>query len=210
MLEKLFPRHGDEFFEYFERHAAKTLEAAQLLAEMLRSSGDAESQAARIKSIEHDGDQITHRAIERLHQTFITPIDRADIHRLASRLDDVLDLVDSTAERFWLYELNVEQEPDVRRLADILVNATAEVSKAMTGLRNLKHQDGLLKSCMEINRYENEADQLIRRTMARLFKENRDAVHILMWKEIYDYLEDAIDRCEDVANVLEGVALEYA
>src|SRR5437899_1313878 len=107
----LFPRGGSEFFDFFERHAAKTLEAARLLQVMLQDSKDAEKQAARIKSIEHEGDQITHRAIEMLHQTFLTPIDRSDIHLLISRLDDILDLIDSTAERIWLYRLEV-CEPD--------------------------------------------------------------------------------------------------
>jgi predicted phosphate transport protein (TIGR00153 family) len=209
MLASLFPRGGSEFFDFFERHAAKTLEAARLLRTMLEDTKDAERQAAQIKAIEHDGDQITHRAIETLHQTFITPIDRGDIHRLISRLDDVLDLVDSTAERIWLYQLDVS-EPEALSLASVLINAVGEVHKAMTQLRNLKDRTAIIQTCMEINRYENEGDQLIRKAVARLFREERDAVRLLKWKEIYDYLEDAVDRCEDVANVLEGVALEYA
>lgn len=209
MLGSLFPRGGTEFFEFFERHAAKTLEAARCLHAMLQDPQDTERDAARIKSIEHEGDQITHRAIEMLHQTFLTPIDRADIHRLITRLDDILDLVDSTAERIWLYRLTTA-EPDALDLTAVLINAVAEVEKAMTQLRNLKDRNAILRTCMEINRLENEGDQLIRRAVARLFREERDAIQVLKWKEIYDYLEDAVDRCEDVANVLEGVALEYA
>jgi predicted phosphate transport protein (TIGR00153 family) len=209
MLAKLFPSGGTEFFEYFERHAAKTLEAARLLRDMLADPKDAETEAARIKSIEHEGDQLTHRTMEMLHKTFLTPIDRSDIHVLASRLDDILDLIDSTAERIWLYRLR-EPHPDVLSLAGVLINAVAEVQKAMTQLRNLKDRDGIMRTCMEINRYENEGDALIRRAVARLFNEEQDAVRVMKWKEIYDYLEDAVDRCEDVANVLEGVALEYA
>jgi predicted phosphate transport protein (TIGR00153 family) len=210
MLASLFPRSGGEFFEFFERHAAKTLEAAQMLHAMLENpTPDAERQAAAIKSIEHEGDQITHRTMEMLHQTFITPIDRAEIHRLISRLDDILDLVDSTAERIWLYQL-LEVQPEALSLANVLIHAVTEVRKAMTQLRNLKDRSAILRTCMEINRYENEGDQLIRKAVARLFREERDAIRVLKWKEIYDYLEDAVDRCEDVANVLEGVALEYA
>ena len=206
----LFPRSGGEFFEFFERHAAKTLEAARLLHEMLENPApDAERQAAAIKSIEHEGDQITHRTMEMLHQTFLTPIDRGEIHQLISRLDDILDLVDSTAERIWLYQLR-ETQPEALSLATVLIHAVTEVQKAMTQLRNLKDRSGILQTCMEINRYENEGDQLIRKAVARLFREERDAILVLKWKEIYDYLEDAVDRCEDVANVLEGVALEYA
>ena len=209
MLASLFPRGGTEFFDFFERHAAKTLEAAKLLRDMLAHPKDAEQEAARIKSIEHEGDQLTHGAIELLHKTFLTPIDRSDIHLLASRLDDILDLIDSTAERVWLYKLPVP-EPDVLSLASVLINAVTEVQKAMTQLRNLKDRAGIIRTCMEINRYENEGDQLIRKAVARLFNEEPDAIRVMKWKEIYDYLEDAVDRCEDVANVLEGVALEYA
>jgi uncharacterized protein len=209
MLASLFPRGGTEFFNYFERHAAKTLEAARLLRDMLSDPKEAEKDAGRIKSIEHEGDQITHRAIEMLHKTFLTPIDRGDIHELISRLDDILDLIDSTAERVWLYQLR-EPDPDVLNLVSVLINAVTEVHKAMTQLRNLKDREGMIRTCMEINRYENEGDQLIRKAVARLFNEERDAIHVMKWKEIFDYLEDAVDRCEDVANVLEGVALEYA
>lgn len=209
MLAWLFPREGNEFFDFFERHTACTVEAAQALKGMLDDPSGAETQARRIKEIEHEGDQITHHAIETLHQSFLTPIDRGDIHRLITRLDDILDLVDSTAERLWLYDLR-EIEPEARSLGDVLVNATLEVQRAISGLRNLKDRDAMIRTCMEINRYENEGDALIRRAVARLFQEARDPIHVIKWKEIYDYLEDAIDRCEDVANVLEGVALEYA
>ena len=209
MLASLFPRGGMEFFDFFERHAAKTLEAARLLEEMLTNPRDAEEEAARIKSIEHEGDQITHRAIETLHKTFLTPIDRSDIHLVISRLDDILDLIDSTAERIWLYRLR-EPEADATSLAGVLVKAVTEVQKAMTQMRNIKDRDGIKKICTEINRLENEGDQLIRKAVARLFHEGADAIRVLKWKEIYDYLEDAVDRCEDVANILEGVALEYA
>ena len=209
MLASLFPRGGHEFFDFFERHAGKTLEAARLLRNMLTAPTDAEREAAQIKSIEHEGDEITHRAIEMLHQTFLTPIDRSDIHELISRLDDILDLIDSTAERIWLYQLRMV-EPEAISLATVLINAVSEVQKAMTQLRNLTDRDSIIRTCMEINRYENEGDQLIRKAVAKLFNEQDDAIHVMKWKEIYDYLEDAVDRCEDVANVLEGVALEYA
>jgi predicted phosphate transport protein (TIGR00153 family) len=209
MLASLFPRSGTEFFDFFERHAGKTLQAARLLRDMLEAPKDVAGDAAQIKSIEHEGDEITHRTIEMLHQTFLTPIDRSDIHELISRLDDILDLIDSTAERIWLYQLRMV-EPEAISLATVLINAVAEVQKAMTQLRNLTDRGGIIRTCMEINRYENEGDQLIRKAVARLFNENDDAIHVMKWKEIYDYLEDAVDRCEDVANVLEGVALEYA
>lgn len=209
MFARLFPTEGKVFFELFERHAGKTLEAARLLRTMLNTPGNLADQAHRIKEVEHEGDTITHRAVEILHRTFVTPIDRGDIHRLISRLDDVLDLIEATSERVWLYGIT-EADRDACDLADVLVSATNEVSRAMSGLRNLKDRDAILQVCMEINRYENEGDTLLRRAVARLFQESKEPLMVIKLKDIYEFLEDAIDRCEDVANIVEGVALEYS
>jgi predicted phosphate transport protein (TIGR00153 family) len=209
MFARFFPAEGKEFFELFERHAGKTLEAARLLQGMLKSPVDLSDQARRIKAVEHEGDVITHRAVEMLHRTFVTPIDRGDMHRLISRLDDILDLVDATSERIWLYGID-STDRDACDLADTLVNAVSEVARAMAGLRNLKDRDALLHVCMEINRLENEGDTLLRRAVARLFQDSREPLAVIKWKDIYEFLENAIDRCEDVANVVEGVALEYS
>jgi len=146
--------------------------------------------------------------IERLHQTFITPIDRADIHQLISRMDDVLDLIEACSERIWLYGIRT-MEREAIELADVLEKAVEEMGAAVRGLRDLKNRPRLLAHCTEVNRLENEGDQLLRRAVARLFREGADPIHVIKWKEIYDYLENAIDRCEDVANVIEGVAIEY-
>jgi predicted phosphate transport protein (TIGR00153 family) len=209
MFARLFPAEGKVFFELFERHAASTAEAAQLLRTMLNNPGNLEDQARRIKEVEHEGDAITHRVVEMLHRTFVTPIDRGDIHRLISRLDDVLDLIDATSERVWLYGVTTPDR-DACDLADVLVRATTEVSRAMSGLRNLKDRDAILKVCMEINRYENQGDALVRRAVARLFQESKEPLMVIKLKDIYEFLENAIDRCEDVANIVEGVALEYS
>lgn len=209
MFARLFPSEGKAFFELFERHADKTVEAARLLHTMLNHPVDIADQARRIKELEHEGDVITHRCVETLHRTFVTPIDRGDIHRLISRLDDVLDLIEASSERVWLYGID-SVDRDACDLADALVGAVVEVSRAMRGLRNLKDRDAILQVCMEINRYENEGDTLLRRAVARLFKDSKDPMMVIKWKDIYEFLEDAIDRCEDIANVVEGVALEYA
>jgi uncharacterized protein Yka (UPF0111/DUF47 family) len=209
MFARFFPAEGKEFFEFFERHAAKTLEAARLLQAMLNNPANLSDQARRIKAVEHEGDMITHRAVEMLHRTFVTPIDRGDIHRLISRLDDILDLIDATSERIWLYDI-ATTDRDACDLADTLVNAVSEVARAMVGLRDLKNRDALLQVCMEINRYENEGDTLLRRAVARLFQDSKEPLMVIKWKDIYEFLENAIDRCEDVANVVEGVALEYS
>jgi hypothetical protein len=200
---------GAQFFDLFEQHADRTREAASLLAAMLRGGAEPARQAERVKKVEHEGDEITHAVIERLHQTFITPIDRGDIHELISRMDDVLDLIEASSERIWLYEIRT-MEPDAVALADVLEKAVEEMGAAIRGLRDLKDRPRLLAHCTEVNRLENEGDALLRRAVAHLFKEGADPIHVMKWKEIYDYLENAIDRCEDVANVIEGVALEYS
>jgi len=209
-LSRFLPASGSgEFFDLFEQHAERTREAAALLAQMIRQGLDPERQAELVKRAEHLGDEITHTVIERLHQTFITPIDRGDIHELISRMDDVLDLIEASAERIWLYGIRT-MEPEALELADVLEKAVVEMGAAVRGLRDLKDRPRLLAHCTEINRLENVGDQLLRRAVARLFNESRDPIHVIKWKEIYDYLENAIDRCEDVANVIEGVALEYS
>ena len=208
-LSRLMPSSGGgQFFDLFEQHADRTREAASLLAAMLRGAEPAR-QAERVKKAEHEGDEITHTVIERLHQTFITPIDRGDIHELISRMDDVLDLIEASSERIWLYEIR-SMEPDAVSLADVLEKAVEEMGAAIRGLRDLKDRPRLLAHCTEVNRLENEGDALLRRAVAQLFKEGADPIHVIKWKEIYDNLENAIDRCEDVANVIEGVALEYS
>ena len=209
-LSRLLPASGsDQFFDLLERHADRTREAAALLAEMLSKEVDLERQAERVKTVEHEGDEITHAVIERLHQTFITPIDRDDMHRLISRMDDVLDLIEASSERIWLYELR-RIEPEARAFAEVLVESVKAVGNAVRGLRDLRDRTALIAHCTEVNRLENEGDRLLRRAVARLFHDSTDPIHVIKWKEIYDNLEDAIDRCEDVANVIEGVALEYS
>jgi uncharacterized protein Yka (UPF0111/DUF47 family) len=209
MFARFFPSEGNVFFELFERHADKTVEAARLLRAMLNNPIDLVDQARRIKQLEHEGDVITHRAVETLHKTFVTPIDRGDIHRLISRLDDVLDLIEASSERVWLYGIDTVVR-EAQQLADVLVGAVEEMSRAMVGLRDLKNREAILHACMEINRYENEGDTLLRTAVARLFQDSKDPLFVIKWKDIYEFLEDAIDRCEDVANVVEGVALEYS
>jgi hypothetical protein len=209
-LSRLLPdSRGGQFFDLFEQHAERTREAAALLAAMLRDGADPERHAARVKDVEHRGDEITHTVIERLHQTFITPMDRDDIHLLISRMDDVLDLIDASSERIWLYGIRTMQ-PEAREFADVLEKAVEELVGAVRVLRDLKDRARLIAHCTEINRLENAGDAILRRAVARLFNESVDPIHVIKWKEIYDNLEDAIDRCEDVANVIEGVALEYS
>ena len=208
MLRWLLPREED-FFGLFERHAALTVEGAKEMQRLVQGGQNIRALAARIKEIEHETDVITHACVAKLHTTFITPFDRDDIHRLITRMDDVMDYIESAAVDVMLYELT-EMTVPARELADVLVRSTEAVAIAVAGLKRVKQSQVILDACIEVNRLENEGDALLRRAVAHLFKEGTDPIHVIKWKEIYDYLENAIDRCEDVANVIEGVALEYS
>jgi predicted phosphate transport protein (TIGR00153 family) len=193
----------------FERHAALTVEGAKQFVTLVSSGQNIRALAARIKEIEHETDVITHTCVERLHTTFITPFDRDDIHRLITRMDDVMDFVESASERIALYELQ-DMTSEVRDLAGVLVRATEAVARAIVGLRDLKRPQAALEQCIEVNRLENEGDEILRNAVAKLFKESTDPLLVMKWKEVYEALENATDRCEDVANIIEGVILEHA
>ncbi len=197
------------FFDFFQQHAAKCVEASKLLFEMLAEFNNVEERAKAIKRVETDADTITHTTVETLHKTFITPLDRDEIYRLISRMDDIVDLIEAASERLILYDLKAIQ-PEAQELAKNLVRATEQIERAVAELRTLKRPMDILKCCVEINRIENESDSVLRKAMARLFKDAHDALDVIKWKDIYEILEAASDRCEDVANVIEGVVLEHA
>jgi len=208
MLEKLMPR-SDDFFDDFERQAAATVEGAKLFLAMLDDFTDVAVKVKAIKDVEHRADDITHRAFERLHTQFITPFDRSEIHRLLSRIDDVLDLTDAASERLGLYQIS-SIIPEARELAVVLVGAAEKMQEAVRGLRNIKDSKRILEACKQINVLENQGDTLIRRALAKLFNSSFDPLMVMKWKEILDLIEDAVDRTEDVANVIEGVVLQHA
>lgn len=209
MLRWFLPRE-DDFFGLFERHAALTVEGAREMRRLIAGGQDVPALAARIKQIEHETDVITHTCVERLHKTFITPLDRDAIHQLITRMDDVMDYIESAAIAVSLYELT-EMTAPARALADVLVRATEAVAVAVAGLQHVKRRaDDILKACIEVNRLENEGDEILRGALAELFRGATDPLLVLKWKEIYEALENATDRCEDVANVIEGVVLEHA
>ena len=207
MFGRFLPKETS-FFDFFEQHAALTVEGTKEFLSLVTTGANITAKAKRVSDIEHETDVITHRCVEALHKTFITPIDRDQIHRLITRMDDIMDYVEAAAERIALYELEI-MTSDVRDLADVLCRAAVQVEGACKGLRNLKDPRGLLQKCIDINRLENEADNVLRRAVAKLFKEERDAITVIKWKEIYENLENATDRCEDVANIIEGVVLEH-
>ena len=209
MLQRLMPK-SDDFFADFEAQAALVVEGAILLKALLDDFTDVPRKCQAIKDVEHRADDITHRAFARLHTQFITPFDRSEIHRLLSRIDDVLDLADAAAERLGLYDIDVVL-PEARELAGVLVAQSRKMEEAVKGLRDMKkNPQHILEACKEMNVLENQADTLTRQTMAKLFKRGNDPLTVMKWKEIIDLIEDATDRAEDVANVIEGVVLEHA
>jgi predicted phosphate transport protein (TIGR00153 family) len=207
MFGKLLPRETS-FFDLFERHARLTIEGAKEF-QALAGGAPVTTTVRRIKEIEHETDVITHQCVEALHKTFITPIDRNDIHRLISRMDDIMDFLEAASERIGLYEID-KMTPEVKELSAIIVRATEALEGALRGLRDMGDPQAVFTKCIEINRLENEADAIMRVAVARLFKEEKDPIMIIKWKEIYEALEEATDRCEDVANIIEGVILEHA
>ncbi|HEX3598065.1 MAG TPA: DUF47 family protein [Polyangiaceae bacterium] len=197
------------FYEAFSAHAAKSVAASRLVARIIAEPENVAELAKAVQETESDGDKITHETIAHLHQTWLTPIDRADIHSLITSLDDVLDLTEAVSERMLLYGMT-SIPPFVGKLADVLVRATLDMERAVQLLPQVKQPKEMLDLCVEINRLENEADEEYRRALAELFKGSYDALTVLKWRDIIDNLESATDRCEDVANILEGIVLEYA
>ncbi|HWG60021.1 MAG TPA: DUF47 family protein, partial [Candidatus Acidoferrales bacterium] len=199
------PRENS-FFQMFTEQAENVHAGAVALVEMLEHFENPPAGAEKIESYEHIGDNITHTLMTRLNQTFITPFDREDIHELASKIDDVIDLMDAVATRLVTYRI-ASVRPGVPELAKTVRDATAQIVNAV---RVLDKGKNILDYCIEINRLENQADRQSRNLIVTLFEQERDPVQIIKWKEIIETLEFATDKCEDVANVIETVTLKNA
>jgi predicted phosphate transport protein (TIGR00153 family) len=168
---------------------------------------DARVKLHAIKEVEHQGDQITHEVVRRLNTTFITPLDREDIHALASRLDDVLDYIEAAAERLVVYRIK-EPTAASRAMAQVIVDIARATDRAVRCLRTM--DPGFHEQAVEVNRLENSADNLLRDSLAELFEQQADPIEVIKWKEIYETMEIVTDRCEDVVNVIEGIILKMA
>jgi uncharacterized protein len=208
MFTSLMPHEG-RFFEYFSEHAALIVEGAVELKAMMDDMGQTEVRAHNIKTIETKADTVTHQTIQLLHQTFITPLDRDDIHQLITRMDDILDLMEDVSHCVFLYDLRIVTE-EARRLADICVACAEKVKAAVSMLDNMANAQAITKVCGEIDRLETDADQVLRSGLAKLFRHEPDTRELIKMKEIYELLETVTDRCEDVANIIEGIVLENA
>ncbi len=196
-----------EFFVMFEKASQNIHEGAEILKDLLDNFVDVKEKARQIEEVEHRGDTITHDIIKKLNTTFITPIDREDILALSSSLDDIIDLIHAAATRITLYKI-VESTPQAKELGFLILKSVRELNKGISLMGNKMNE--VYDHCVEVNSMENEADRVCRDAIAYLFEHEKDPIAILKWKEIYETLETATDRCEDAANVLEGVALKNA
>jgi len=203
-LSGVFAPKDRKFFDLFEEAAANAVQAAHLLDRMLARFPDSANLARDINDCEHTGDRITHDVIQRLNQTFVTPIDREDILELTSALDDVVDLIEEVADYLGLYGIEAPME-QAQQLASILLRATRQIAEAMPRLRTF--QD-LRDYTVEVNRLENDGDRVVRDAIASLFHGGIDPMVVIRWKDIFERLEEAIDATEHVANALEGIVIK--
>ena len=202
---RFLPRQ-ENFYDLFDRQAENLVDGAQMLRELLRDFEDVGAKHARIKQRESEGDEITHEIMRALNTSFVTPMDREDIHALASGLDDILDFAEAVADLILLHRVE-SPLPEMGQQAEVLVKATEEIQQALRALRSFK---GLDRYFVEINRLENEGDRIYRGTVAKLFSGEFKAMDVLKWKDLVDQMEEAIDGCEDVANAIESIVLKHA
>lgn len=205
---RLFPK-TENFFEYFEELADKIEEGGQLFLEMAQTRDYSEARVAKLKEIEHEADGITHKTYEKMHKTFLTPIDREDIYALVNKMDSIMDVIEATAIRIHLYKVKKPADEIIKQ-AQILRNSITKVKSIVHALRNMKNSKMILDGCVEINTLENEGDVVLRAIMADLFEKEKDAIELIKWKDIFQLLEEAIDVCEDVSNIVEGIVLKHA
>ncbi|MBK7641897.1 MAG: DUF47 domain-containing protein [Planctomycetes bacterium] len=199
----------DIFFQLFEKAAENAHQCTVALLEFFERFDDLEARMRRIKEFEHRGDELTHEVIDRLNSSFITPLDREDIHEFVCRLDDILDRIDTAVDRVVLFKLDRPME-EARQLARCLERSTALIQEMIPLLRNMRSPEEIRIRVREVHRLEAEADTIERQALARLFENQPDPIHVIKWKNIIEVLESATDKCEDVSNVIEGIVLKNA
>jgi len=206
MFGRLMPKEG-HFFELFSEHAELIVQGSRELVALMAAGDDIQRRAYAIETIEKRADKITQTTIELLHKTFITPLDRDEIHQLITRMDDILDLMEDVAQSIFLYDVKI-LTAEAQKLAEVCVSCGEQVKLAVGLLSNMDNAALILKACEEIDRLESEADHIMRAAMAKLFRDEPDVRQVIKLKAIYELLESVTDRCEDVANILEGIVLE--
>ena len=198
------------FYDLFERETANLVVAAEKLVDLFDNYEDVEAKAKELKELEHEGDAITHEIIARLHRTFVTPIDREDITQLVNSMDDVMDFIEAAGRTAFLYGIT-EPTERARELARIVLKVTRKLNEVVPRLRRRDQYTWILKECVEINTLENEADDIQHAALAELFEVcHLNACEVIKWREVYEHLENATDRGEDIANILEGIVLKHA
>lgn len=205
---RFFPKTPD-FFGYFEKSSENIANGTKLLCRMIENKDQRPELLDQLKDYEHIGDHITHDVIDLLHQTFLTPFDRLDIHKLVVKMDDILDFAYYVGNRMTRYHIE-DMPPEVGQLAEIVHLSSGEISKAVGYLKHLKNTNQILKHCIEVNRLENEADEKINVVIEKLFTGGYDPYQVIKIKELVENLEAAADKCEDVANIIEGIILRNA
>ena len=203
---RFIPRE-EKFYDLFEELADKIEEGSNLFLDMLLNYDSFEQRLSKLKEIEHEADIITHRTYEKMHTTFLTPIDREDIYALVNKMDSILDMTEASAIRMSLYKIKAPKEELIQQ-AKLLNEATAKVKQVVRGLRDMKNAKMILDACIEINTLENAGDQILRSTMANLFEREKNPFELIKWKEIFERFEEAMDVCEDVSNIVEGIVLK--
>ena len=209
MVKLSFIPNEPKFYELFEQGAQSMVQAALKLKELVYNWEKNEALVAEITEIEHQADMVTHQVMAHLHKTFVTPFDREDISMLAGSIDDVTDFIQAAADAMLVYKIEQPGEK-AKELADIIVQVTIEVQKAVNQLKNRKEVQRMLSVCVEINRLENMADRIYRAALGQLFDGTVNIADVIKWREIYQHMETATDRCEDVADAIEGIALKNA
>lgn len=211
MLTRFLPR-DERFFEYFRNQARNATDVAEALTDLIGNYEDVERKVRKIRDLEHRGDEIAHNIFRALNRTFVTPLDREDIQDLTSKLDDFVDYIEEVTRRLWLYHMEMPTE-EARLLSRILSDQAHNISEAISLLENPRHREDTLRFTVEINRLENEGDDVLDRALAGMYNGVTDIpslITAMRWGEIYGLLEDATDRGEDVANALEGIVLKNA
>jgi len=202
------PTEG-KFFELFNQHAELCVKGSKEMVALMTNFDDLEIRVHAIESIEKQADTFTYNTIELLHKTFITPLDRDDIHKLITRMDDILDLLEDAAQTISLYDIR-EITPEAKRLAELCLGCAEKVKAAVALLHNMDNSREILALCEEIDRLESDADHVMRAAMSKLFRDEPDVRNLIKLKAIYEILETVTDRCEDVANIIEGIIVENA
>ena len=205
MFSKLIPR-DEKFFDLFDEIAGRLSRVAKLQTQLFSDPARMAEHVTAIKSVEHEADVLTHTVITRLNKSFVTPFDREDIHELASRLDDVVDLIDGTARRAVMFRITTVREP-ARLLADVILRAATSLEAAVVAIKKPRV---VIERGQEVKALEEEGDAIYHEAVGKLFDGGEDPIEVMRWKELYDTLERTLDQCEDVANVLESIALKNA